>query len=182
VTPRAAARRYAGALFDVVRTGGDIERANRDLAAFRDLVVQHAELARVFETPAVAPQKKRAIVEQILAAASDISPEVGRLLVLLADRDRLVLLPVVAEAFAARVLDARRAASADVVTAVPLGEAARAALAQALGRAVGRDVTIRERVDPSIIGGVVARIGSIVFDGSVVRQLDRLRERLLHES
>lgn len=181
MTPRAAARRYAAALFDVVHARGEAERAGRDLRAFCDLVAGHADLERVFETPAVTPQQKRAIVERIVEASGDICPEVGRLLTLMAERDRLTLLPAVTEAFAAQVLDATRMASAEVVTAVPLGDERRGALAQALGRAVGRAVTIRERLDPSIIGGVVARVGSIVFDGSVTRQLDRMRQQLLRE-
>jgi F-type H+-transporting ATPase subunit delta len=181
VTPRAAAHRYANALFDVTRENGQTDRAGRDLQAFSDLVAGNEGLRRVFGAPAVAPQKKVAIVARVLDVAGDVCPEVGRLLTLLAGRDRLALLPEVADAFAARVLEAKRIASADVVTAVPLDDARRAALAAALGRAVGRDVTIRERLDPSIIGGVVARVGSVVFDGSVVRQLERLRQHLLRE-
>jgi len=57
-----------------------------------------------------------------------------------------------------------------------------AALVQALGRATGSDVTMSEQVDPAIIGGVVARVGSVVFDGSVTRQLERLRDRLRAEA
>ena len=95
---------------------------------------------------------------------------------MLADRDRLALLPPVAAAFAERLMDAKRLAQADVVTAVPLTAASRAALADALGRASGKSVTMTERVDPAIIGGVVARIGTFVYDASVAGQLERLRD------
>jgi F-type H+-transporting ATPase subunit delta len=182
VTPRSAARRYAGALLDVTRTGEDLDRAAGDLAAFRDLVAGHDELRRVFETPSVSSHKKRALVEALLAAAGDTGPAVSRLLLFMADRDRLTLLPEVAASFAARVLEAKRIVPADVVTAVPLDENRRVALVQALGRAAGGAVVMSERVDPSILGGVVARVGSVVFDGSVTRQLDRLKARLMADA
>ena len=65
------------------------------------------------------------------------------------------------------------------MTAAPLTDDRRAALARALGQAADCEVTIKERVDASIIGGVVARVGSRVFDGSVLRQVERLKERLV---
>ena len=68
------------------------------------------------------------------------------------------------------------------MTAVPLADDSRAALAAALGRAAGAHVTMTERVDPSIIGGVVAKVGSVVFDGSVTTQLARMRQKLVAES
>ena len=111
-----------------------------------------------------------------------IVAEVRRLLLFLADRDRLRLLAAIRDAFEARVMDAAKVVSADVVTAVPLPAHDEAALAAALGKVTGRQVTIQPRVDPSIVGGVVARVGSLVIDGSVVRQMARLRERLLGEA
>jgi F-type H+-transporting ATPase subunit delta len=179
VTPASVARRYAAALFDVSSRAGVVDRAGRDLGDVRDLLVSHDELRRVFETPAVPAARKRAIVDALVTASSDLSGEVARLLELLADRDRLMLLPAIAESYEARANAARRVVPADVVTAVPLSDDRQAALARALGRATGGEVTLSARVDPSIIGGVVARVGSVVFDGSVTRQIERLRERLL---
>ena len=80
---------------------------------------------------------------------------------MLADRDRLAGLPELAATFAERLLDAQHIVSADVVTAAPLTDASRAALSAALGRATGKSVTITERVDPAIVGGVVARVGYV---------------------
>jgi len=175
------ARRYAAALFDVVQKNGTADRAERDLAAFVDLVSHHDDLKAVFAAP-IAPARKRAVIDALLAASGDISPEVQRLLGLLADRDRLDSLEVVRRAFDDRLMQLRRIVPAEVTTAVPLTESRRAALVQALGRATGSDVTMSEQVDPAIIGGVVARVGSVVFDGSVTRQLERLRDRLRAEA
>jgi F-type H+-transporting ATPase subunit delta len=180
MTLRSIARRYADALIDVVGAkNGEIDRAAEELAAFRDLVENHGELRLVLEAPSVPAQKKRAIVEAVLLAAGATNLEVRRLLLLLADRGRLALLPVVATTVAERVLQAKRIVPAAVVTAVPLGDDRRDALSKALGKATGYDVTITNRVDPSIVGGVVAQVGSIVFDGSVTGQIARMKHRLL---
>jgi F-type H+-transporting ATPase subunit delta len=179
MTARTAARRYAGALFDVVQKQGNLDSAERDVLAMRDLVTGHDQLRRVFETPAVPIQKKRAVIEAILSAAGSTSPEVRRMLLMLADRDRLALLPDIAEAFAERTMAARRVLPAEVVTAVPLDDARRAAVTYALARAAGCDVTLSERVDPAIIGGMIARVGSTVYDASVTRQLEKMRQQLL---
>ena len=178
MTPATVARRYAAVLFDITQARGTTEQALTELQALRDLVAGHDQLRQVFETPLVPAQKKRSILDGLLAAAGQVTDEVRRLLLLLADRDRLMLLPGVAAAFADRLMRFKNIMSADVVTAVPLGAEERAALAGALAKAVGCQVTMHERVDPAIIGGVIARVGSTVFDGSVTRQIERLRASL----
>ena len=181
MTSRTVARRYAGALFDVAGRNGDAGKPEQDLRSFVDLVQGSPELRRVFETPAVPPQKKRAIVDALVAKIGPIDPEVGRLLRMLAERDRLALLPAIADAYVERLMVSRRVMTAEVTTAMPLAGEQRAALAKALAKASGSDVTIDEKVDPSIVGGVIARVGGVVFDGSVVAQIARMRQKLLQE-
>jgi len=171
------ARRYATALFDVVRKINGVERTEQDLVALKALLTSNSELAAVFSSAAIPPQKKRAVVDA-LVAQSGVSAEVGRLLTLLADRDRLAMAADVADAFADRLQQERRVVSADIVTAVPLEASRRDALAQALGKASGATIKMTERVDPNIIGGVVATVGGTVFDGSVTTQLEHMRRRL----
>jgi F-type H+-transporting ATPase subunit delta len=182
MTSRAIARRYAAALFDVVRKDADIDRAQRELDAIRAAITGHDQLRKVLDTPAVPMPTKRAILEAILSALGDVSPQIGRLVSLLAERDRLAMVPEIADAFGERVMQAKRIVPAEVVTAVPLADQSRAALVAALGRAAGAEVRITERVDPSIVGGVVAKVGSVVFDGSVTTQLARMRQKLVAES
>lgn len=182
MTPRMVARRYAAALFDVVSRSGDVDRTERELGALVDLVAGHAELGRIFETPLVPPARKHALADAILRAAGGVSDHVARLVLLLADRDRLGALADVSAAFSARAMQARRVVPVEIVTAVLLADSQRAALTTALGRVTGSDVTVTTRVDPAIIGGVVARVGSVVFDGSVTRQIERLKEKLLAET
>lgn len=178
MSERSVARRYAAALFDVTSAQGSSEQAGRDLSAFAGLVAGHEQLKQVLETPAVPAARKKAIIEA-LAQPIRLGDEVRRMLLMLADRDRLAILPDLDTAFAARLLEGRRVMPAEVVSAVPLSDSGRAALIAALGQATGSDVTLTERVDPTVIGGFVTRIGSLVFDGSVSRQLERMRERLL---
>jgi F-type H+-transporting ATPase subunit delta len=182
MTLQAIARRYANALYDVTTKNGSVAQARGDLTAVAELIGGHAELSRVFASPAIPLTKKRAILEQLLASSSGVSAEVSRLLMLLADRDRLGLVGDVARAFATRVMQAEHVLPAEVVTAAPLSADRRAALVAALGRATGGTVTLTEKVDPAIVGGVVARVGSVVFDGSVMNQLERLKQRLLSEA
>lgn len=175
---RAIARQYANALFTVASKLNHTAEVGRDLTAFAELVSANAELRQVLETPAIAPKKKREFIEALLAAAGQPSGEVSRLLALLAERDRLPFLADITAAYVARANEADRVVTADVVTAVELSADRQGALAAALGRATDRQVTVTGRVDPAILGGVIARVGGMVFDGSVASQLERLRQRL----
>jgi F-type H+-transporting ATPase subunit delta len=181
MTSRAIARQYAHALFDVAQRGRQTDRLGRELAEFAALVASHSELSGVLANAAIPASRKRAIVEELLRALPEMSPEVSRLLVLLADRDRIGHLEAIAAAFKDKAMDASHVVRADLVTAAPVDEPTRNRIADALGRALGRQVTMTERVDPAIGGGFVARVGSVVFDGSVARHLERIREKLLAE-
>jgi F-type H+-transporting ATPase subunit delta len=178
VTSRAAAKRYARALFDVALKESDVQQAGRDLAAFAQLVAGHESLPKILSNPAIPAPKKKAIVEQLIARAGSLSPVVGKLLVLLAERDRLVLVGEIAAAYEVRLMDYAKVVRAEIVTAVGLPGDRVAALQQGLANATGRQVQLESHVDPSIIGGAIARVGSTVYDGSVTRQLERMKETL----
>jgi F-type H+-transporting ATPase subunit delta len=178
MTSRAAGTRYARALFDVARKEGHIEQAGRDLAAFAQLVAGHDLLPRVLSNPAIPASRKRAVIEQLIARAGSLAPMVGKLLTLLAERDRLVLLPDIAVAYQDRLMAHANVVRAEVVTAIGLTGDRMAALQHGLAQATGRQVQLESRVDPSIIGGAITRIGSTVYDGSVTRQLEKMKEAL----
>jgi F-type H+-transporting ATPase subunit delta len=178
MTSRAAATRYARALFDVALKEADVQQAGRDLDAFARLVAENPPLERVFANPAIPAPRKRALVNELLTRAGAVSPPVAKLLTLLADRDRLVLLPELAAAYRTRLNEHAKIVRAEVVTAVSLPADRIAALTQGLASATGRQVQLENRVDPSIIGGAITRIGSTVYDGSVTRQLERMKETL----
>jgi F-type H+-transporting ATPase subunit delta len=178
VTPRTAAVRYARALFDVAQKEKlDLTRIDRELVEFGDLVKSHDGLARMFFNPAVPAPRKRAVVERLLVL-SPLSPPVARLIVMLAERDRLSILEELTRAFRERVMEHQQIVRAEVTTAIPLSPDRVAALQNGIARATGRQVQLETRVDPSIIGGAVTRIGSTVYDGSVVAQLQKLKATL----
>jgi F-type H+-transporting ATPase subunit delta len=179
MSSRASASRYARALFDVAdpaaRRGIDEE-----LSAVSRLFAEQSDLQAVLASPSVPPSVKRGVVRSIVERAA-VSTPVAKLLTLLAERDRLGLLADVAAVFHERQLDEQNVLQAEVTTAAPLGADEQQALQARLSAATSKQVTITPRVDPAIIGGIVARIGSTVYDGSLANQLARLRERLTRQ-
>jgi F-type H+-transporting ATPase subunit delta len=178
MTSRASAIRYARALFDVARRESDVQQTGRELSAFSRLVAGNEMLARTLANPAIPAPRKRAVVEQLLARGGPLSAPLTKLLLLLADRDRLAILADVAAAYEARLMDEAQVVRAEVTTAMPLPPDRMDALRQGLARATGRQVQLETRIDPSIIGGAVARVGSTIYDGSVTTQLQKVKERL----
>lgn len=178
MTLQAIARRYAAALFDVAKKNNSLDAAQAGLASVAALVDGSPELKAVFGSAAIPAQKKLAVA-QPLAAELGVPQEIQRLITALGDRDRLGLIADVASAFDAKVRQEKQILQADVTTAVPLSAERTAALAASLGKALGGTVTIAQHVDPSIVGGVIAKVGSLVFDGSVTRQLERMKTELL---
>ena len=178
MTRRAAATRYARALFDVARDQrADLHAVGRELSEFVALVAGNEGLARALSTPAIPAARKRGVVEALVARAP-LSPLVARLLLMLADRDRLPLAADIVDAYRGRLMEHEQVVRAEVTTAIALTPDRLSALEQGLARATGRRVELDARVDPAIIGGAVTRIGSTVYDGSVTTQLQKLKERL----
>jgi F-type H+-transporting ATPase subunit delta len=178
MTNRGAATRYARALFDTALAEGlDLQQTRTDLGEFARLVAGNDALQRVLTNPAIPVARKRGVIEQTVARAA-LQPVVAKLLLMLAERDRLVILPDVADVFDARLMEHQNVVRASIVTAVALPSDRVTALAAGLTRATGRNVLVDTQVDPAIIGGAVARIGGTVYDGSITRQLERLRETL----
>jgi F-type H+-transporting ATPase subunit delta len=178
VTTRTAANRYARALLDVaLKEKADLSRIDTELAEFNELVRQHPTLERVLLNPAVPVPRKRAVVTELTGRAG-LQPVLAKLLALLAERDRLIVLPDLVAAYRERLHDHLQIVRAEVTTAAPLSADRAQQIERTLASATGRKVTLSTRVDPSIIGGVVARVGSTVFDGSITNHLQRMKQRL----
>ena len=179
MTSRAVASRYARALFDVALAERiDLNQIDRDLSEFSELVTKDDQLTRVLTNPAIPTAKKRALIESLIARVGPLLPHVSKLLLLLAERDRIGSLPDILHAYRNRLNDHNQVVRAEVVTASQLPADRIAVLAERLGRATGRKVLLESRVDPTIIGGAVTRIGSTIFDGSVTTQLRKMGEAL----
>ena len=178
MTNRTAAARYARALLEVaIKEKADLDQIDRELAAFDELVGRNPALQTALHNPAVSAPKKRAAVVELTKRVGN-SPIVAKLLALLAERDRLILLPTLVDAYRERLLDYKKIVRAEITTAAPLPDGRARAIEASLSKATGRSVALETRVDPGIVGGMIAKVGSTVYDGSVTRQLERLREQL----
>ena len=178
MTNKTAATRYARALLDVaIKEQADLDRVERDLEGVAGLFTQYPALAHALLNPVVPVPRKRAAVAELMANAG-LTPMVAKLMGLLADRDRLVLVPDLLTSYRDRLMDHRNVVRAAITTTAPLAADRAKAVEASLSRATGRTVSLTANVDPSIVGGVVTRIGSTVYDGSISRQLQKIRERL----
>ena len=177
MSTRASAARYASALFDVAIKESNPEQAEQDLTAFADLLRGHPDLQQVLLNPAVPAPRKQDLVRQLVDRLQPSAP-VGKLLVLLAERDRFELLPDLIDVYGERLRAHLNVITAEVTTASPLPTEDAARLQQRLAASTGRTVTLTTKVDPEILGGLITRIGSTVYDGSVATQLEAMRQRL----
>ena len=177
MTTRTSATRYARALLDVLLKESTAEQGAQDLEKVSTLLQQFPELQRVFTNPAIPAARKRALVQELLPKLS-LSGPVGKILLMLAERDRLTLLPDLVTVYQERLEELQQIVRAEVTTAEALSPERLAALQQRLATATGRTVKVTTKVDPSIIGGVKAQVGSTVYDGSVATQLETFRQKL----
>ena len=177
MSTRASAARYARALLDIVIQEGDPEQAEQELLALADLYAGNPELRKALTNPAVPVAAKRGVVEALVSRAKPL-PALGKLVLMLADRNRLALLPDLAASYRERLMAHRQVVRAEVATAMPLPPEQAAEFERRLAAATGRRVTMTTRVDPSLVGGAVARVGDTVYDGSIATRLARMRERL----
>lgn len=173
------ARRAGRALFDVTNEVGNARLTLDGLAAFETLVREHDELHKALQSPFVTGEAKVGIVTQ-LATALGIAPAAAHTLQLIAERHQMDGLTGIVKELKALVHKQERRVDGEVTTAVPLAATQLAQLRDVLSQATGQQVTLAARVDPSVIGGVVARIGSVVYDGTLARQLARMKEQLGH--
>jgi F-type H+-transporting ATPase subunit delta len=171
-------KRYARALLQIASEQNAIERIGRELREFVGSYQQSRDLRAVFENPGV-PQQSRAAILRDIAAQSGMHDQTRDLLLLLADRQRLVHVDEVSEAFDALAEARSGTVRAEVRSATELPTGYFTELQTALRAATGREVVVVHKVDPSLIAGVVAKVGDQVFDGSVKSQLAELRDELL---
>ena len=169
-----AAKRYTDAVFSIAREKGAFDQWQRDLDVLASLM-DDAAAANVLSSPNVSRVDKLGLIKSALQGGQT---EALNLATLLLDRGRLAIAPEMANLFRDAALEELGIVVANVTTAVPIDKGAEAAIRQQLSKLVGKQVEIRAEVDESLIGGIVARIGDQLIDGSVSSQLRRLRDRL----
>ena len=184
MTLSAVAARYAHALADVVTSGTAAlspQQAAVELRAFEAALEASRELREALVTPAIPGSRKKAVIARI-ADRLGLSRVPRNFLFVLVDRRRIASLGVIIQQFEEVVDERLGFARADVASATDLDERQRAALSAELERLTGKRIRARFAVDPALIGGAVARIGSTVYDGSIRGQLGSLERRLSAEA
>lgn len=173
----AVARRYARALLDVAGEKGEGDALRAELERLAALYTESSELRLVLLHPAIPTEKKTALIAA-LSPRGRPSDLLQRLIALLVERDRVELLSLIARAYV-RLWNAQRGVvEAEAVSAGALDETEARAVAAAAGRAMGKQVELRQRVDPSLMGGLLLRMEGRIYDGSVRARLRALRARL----
>jgi F-type H+-transporting ATPase subunit delta len=173
-----AATRYAKALADVVATSAlDAAEVLSQLRSMEALIGGSADLRNALASPAVAPSRKRAVLARLLEPMN-VLREVRNFTFIVSDHRRTPELASIVEAFERRMDEQLGYVRADVSSAAEISDAQKAALESQLSRLSGRKARLQFTTDPSLVAGVVARVGSTVYDGSARGQLERLRIRL----
>lgn len=171
------ARRYAAALFEQARKGETVAASGEELALAAEKVAATPALKALLAQPLVTEERKKQALQN--AFGEKIAPPTLAFLNLLVDKRRINLLPQVQAEFARLVLEYRNVAYATATSAVPLTAAQIDALDKALEARTGKQIELDTEVDPSLLGGILVRIGDTVLDGTVKGNLERLREQLL---
>jgi len=175
VAARGVAKRYAQATFEIARESGTEQQWLEDLTTLAN-AASDPSVGDYFTSPNVAEQAKLGALGQILPGANQ--QLVRNLASMLVQRRRFDILPELLEVYRDLLLKAQGIAIAEVTTAVELTAAEQQAIQAKLSKAVGQQIEMRMRVDPSMVGGLVARIGDLLIDGSVESQLRNLRASL----
>lgn len=173
------ARRYATALADVVIPSGEAENVKAELAAWGSMIDVNGDLAALLANPSVAHAGKERVVEELISKTKPSRTTANFLRVLLKN-SRLTELGEINKKFSSVLEERGGVVAAEVVSARELPDAERAEFEKQLAKLTGKHVRFSFAVDPDLIGGVVTRIGSTVYDGSVRTKLETLREQLVN--
>jgi len=173
------ARRYAKALFSLADEQGQVEQWSTGLDALGKALASSPELRETLESPLFEKEQRRGVVAA-LAKSLGLTGTLADFLLLLADRTRLAYLPAIIQDFRDQA-DARLGrVRAKVTSAVPLAPEEAKRIAEKLAQVEKAQVIVETAVDPALLGGVIAQVGSMVYDGSVRSQLEELRRAMKH--
>jgi F-type H+-transporting ATPase subunit delta len=171
------ARRYATALADVV--GNDYQKVQEELKVFAGMMTESRDLAMMFANPSLSHSDKSKVLETIIKKAKPTITTANFLRILL-ENGRLVNLADINQAFVTVLAERSGIVSAEVTSARELTTKEQKELAAGLEKMIGRKVNLKYGIDQTIIGGIVTRIGSTVYDSSVRTQLDNLKKQLVN--
>jgi F-type H+-transporting ATPase subunit delta len=166
--------RYANALFELAEETGGLEAAEADLKRFGGLIEESADLKRLVRSPVFSAEEQYRAVAVVVDKA-EIGGLVGNLIKVAARNRRLFAVPDMITAFGRLLARHRGEVSAEVTSAEPLSDKHLADLKSALKASLGKDVALETSVDPSLIGGLIVKVGSRMIDGSLRTKLNSLK-------
>lgn len=170
------ARRYAEAVFEIGVQQETIDRWHDDLGTLAEYL-GNRRLAFILKEPKIPYTRKEAIVRDLLSGK--VQREALNLALLLVERGLAELAPTIRDAFETLYNDYRGQANAQITTAIPLDDTLRAQITSELSQLTGKRILLQEKVDPSILGGAIARVGDTLIDGSLKRRFQLLRQNIL---
>lgn len=172
------ARRYAGALADVVISTGNRDEVTNELNTWQALISSSPELSNAFANPSIAHESKEKVLESLLERSKPTQTTSNFLRVLLRNSRLIHLAAINKKLF--EVLEERSGRVTGTVTSArELSDAEKSEFKEQLSKVAGKDVQLTFMIDKNIIGGAVSRVGSTIYDGSVRSQLDVFRERMI---
>lgn len=173
----AIARRYAGAIFDLALRQNTLERTLDDVQGLGQLFSKHT-LSYLLREPKISPQRKEKALRETLG--SRVLPTSLNLALLVVQRGLVEVMPNIAIELQRMVFDYKNQAIAEVTTAAPMDVSQQALVKAALERQTGKTILLQTKVNPEILGGVVARVGDQVIDGSIQQRLQVLKRQLIN--
>ena len=170
----------AAALFEIAKAEGSLERVEDELFRFARTIEASDELRMTLSDSTIPVERRQQVVEELLGGkgARFVSPITVSLVSFVVGAGRSRNLPAIIDKLVARAAEERQEAVAEVRTAFPLDEDHRRRLAEALGKASSKRISLKEVIDPTVLGGVVATIGDTVIDASIRNRLEQLRASL----
>jgi F-type H+-transporting ATPase subunit delta len=168
------ARPYAQALFDLAKSENNLDPVEANLNELSALIGESPDFSRFLSSPVISADDKSDALDRLLNDMKPV-PTVGNLLRVVARNGRLFALPAIIKAFRDLAAASRGQATAEVTSAVPLTAAQLDTLKAALREKIGKTVTLNEHVDPSLIGGLVVKVGSRMIDSSLKTKLAAMR-------
>jgi F-type H+-transporting ATPase subunit delta len=167
---------YAEALYQIVRAEDELGEVEDELFRFARIVEGNDELRDTLADPHIPATRRQQVIEDLLVGKAQ--PVTVSVVSMVAANGRIRDLPAMVDQMVERSAREANKEVAEVRSAIPLSEDQKARLAEALGRATGKDIEVKVIIDPSIQGGLVAQVGDTVIDGSVRRRLEQLRNTL----
>jgi F-type H+-transporting ATPase subunit delta len=177
---KSASLQYATALADIVLEQGAAEPARKQLEDFRAAYNESTELRNFLISPAVLRADKHGVIEKLLARLG-ASRIIRNFLFVMADNQRIHLLPEIVDTFEQVLRQRQGVAEAEVISATELNDQQRSELIQTLERVSGKKIQAKYSLEPKLLGGAIVRIGDTIYDGSVRNLLERLRVQLAAE-